>query len=143
VPGVVTNSSASGAGQPRRPVTSNLTDANSEIVRRWWDSACQARKAKHYSMARTVTGVLLDYLERLNMRYPKGRELDDVTRNAIHQVLAELPQAWRPSLTHSRTVQEALDQVFDLKCEIRRRALPNALPASWNWYGDAQHEVDK
>jgi hypothetical protein len=111
-------------------VTSNLTDANSEIVRRWWDSACQARKVKQYSMARTVTDVLLDYL-------------DDVTRNTIHQVLAELPRAWRPSLTHSRTVQEALDQVFDLKCEIRRLALPNALPASWNWYVDAQHEVDK
>ena len=126
----MTNSSASGAGQPRRPVTSNQTDANSEIVRRWWDSACQARKVKQYSMARTVTDLLLDYL-------------DDVTRNAIHQVLAELPQAWRPSLTHSRTVQEALDQVFDLKCEIRRLALPNVLPASWNWYGDAQHEVDK
>ena len=79
-------------------------------------------------MARTVTDVLLDYLERLNMRYPKGREPDHVTRNRIHQVLAELPQAWRPNLTHSRTVQEALDQVFDLKCEIRRRALPKRAP---------------
>jgi hypothetical protein len=34
-------------------------------------------------------------------------------------------------------------RVFDLKCEIRRRALPKALAASWNWYVDAQHEVDK
>jgi hypothetical protein len=82
-------------------------------------------------MARTATDVLLDYLERLNLRYPKGRELDDVIRNAIHQVLAELPQAWRPNLPHCRTVKEV------------RRALPKALPGSWNWYVDAQREVDK
>lgn len=126
---------------PSHPVSSNLTNANSEMVRQWWEGGCQVRVLKRYKRARVLTDTLLDYLERLNVRYPRGRELDELSRDAIQQVLAELPEAWRPSFPHCRTVQEALDQVFDLKGEIRRRALPGSLPASWDWDGDAQQKA--
>lgn len=124
----------------RPPVTSNLNKANSEIVRLWWASASQARTLKQYRKVRLRTDVLLDYLERLNMQYPKGRELDRVARKAIEEVLAELPEAWRPDFPDCRTVQEALDHVFELKSEVRRRALPDGLPASWDWDADAEHQ---
>ncbi len=120
------------------PVSSNLSSANSEIVRLWLDNARQSRPLDQYKRVRLLTDVLLDHLEHLNMRYPKGRELDRVTRDAIQLVLAELPEAWRPSWPHCGTVQEALDQMFELKGEIKRRALPGGLPVDWNWGEDAQ-----
>ncbi|PZR95074.1 MAG: hypothetical protein DLM67_11610 [Candidatus Nephthysia bennettiae] len=119
-------------------MSSNLTNANSEMVRLWWDNARQARALNHYRRVRLLTDLLLEHLERLNMRHARGRELDEVTRDAIQLVLAELPEAWRPGWPPCGTVQEALDQMFELKGEIKRRALPEGLPVGWNWGEDAQ-----
>lgn len=101
-------------------VASNLDKANSEIVRLWWAAEGPTRSLREYRRFRTLTDVLLDILERLNMRYPQGRKLDAATKQAIRDVLAELPDSLRDSFPECATVQEALDGVFDLKTELRR-----------------------
>ncbi|MBJ7601438.1 hypothetical protein [Candidatus Nephthysia bennettiae] len=101
-------------------MASNLDKANSEIVRLWWAAEGPTRSLREYRRFRTLTDVLLDILERLNMRYPQGRKLDAATKQAIRDVLAELPDSLRDSFPECATVQEALDGVFDLKTELRR-----------------------
>ena len=78
---------ASGAGA----VASNLDRTNSEIVRLWWETEGPTRSMRQYRRFRKLTDLLLDYLERLNMRFPQGRRLDETTTKAIEEVLAELP----------------------------------------------------
>jgi DNA polymerase-1 len=70
---------------------------------------------RQYKRFRKLTDLLLDYLERLNMRYPEGRRLDATTTKAIEDVLAELPEPSRKSFPVCHTVQEAVDGVFELK----------------------------
>ena len=114
-------------------MASNLDKANSEIVRLWWETAGPTRSMRQYRRFRKLTDLLLDYLERLNMRYPQGRGLDESTSRAIREVLAELPDPLRTSFPDCGTVQEALDGVFELKKELRRQLIPGAVPALCNW----------
>ena len=114
-------------------MASNLDKANSEIVRLWWETAGPSKSMRQYRRFRDLTDLLLDYLERLNMRYPEGRRLDATVGRAIQDVLAELPDPLRDSFPECDTVQEALDSVFDLKKELRRQFIPDALPALCNW----------
>ena len=120
---------ASGAGA----VASNLDRTNSEIVRLWWETEGPTRSMRQYRRFRKLTDLLLDYLERLNMRFPQGRRLDETTTKAIEEVLAELPDPLRNCFPECTTVQEALDGVFELKKEIRRQLIPDAVPALCNW----------
>jgi hypothetical protein len=114
-------------------VASNLDRANSEIVRLWWETVGPTRSVRQYRRFRKLTDVLLDYLERLNMRYPQGRQIDEPTRRAIQEVLAELPDPLRKSFADCGTVQQAVDGVFELKKELRRQLIPGAVPALCNW----------
>lgn len=114
-------------------VASNLDRANSEIVRLWWETEGPTRSMRQYRRLRKLTDLLLDYLERLNMRYPQGRRLDATATKAIQDVLAELPDPLRTSFPDCGTVQEALDGVFELKKELRRQLIPDAIPALCSW----------
>jgi hypothetical protein len=114
-------------------VASNLDKANSEIVRLWWAAESPTRSMREYRRFRTLTDLLLDHLERLNMRYPQGRKLDAATSQAIKDVLDELPDSLRSSFRECGTVQEALDGVFDLKTELRRQLLPDVIPSLCHW----------
>jgi len=120
---------ASGAGA----VASNLDRTNSEIVRLWWETQGPTRSMRQYRRFRKLTDLLLDYLERLNMRYPQGRELDDSANRTIQDVLAVLPDPLRSSFPECTTVQQALDGVFELKKELRRQLVPDAVPALCSW----------
>jgi hypothetical protein len=88
---------------------------------------------RQYRRYRKLTDLLLDYLERLNMRYPRGRRLDESTNKAIHEALAELPDPLRSAFPDCETVQEALDGVFELKKELRRQLVPGGIPALCSW----------
>jgi hypothetical protein len=114
-------------------LASNLDKANSEIVRLWWAAEGPTRSMREYRRFRTLTDILLDYLERLNMRYPQGRKLDAATNQAIRDVLAELPDPLRNSFRECATVQEALDGVFELKTELRRQLVPDVIPSLCHW----------
>jgi hypothetical protein len=116
-------------------VTSNLVRANVEMVRLSLASARRGRALRQYRRLRHLTDVLLDYLEGLNMRYPEGRDLDETALQAIAGVVGELPREWQLTLPDCETVQEALDQVFELKEEIKRRVMPEGYPAGWDWEG--------
>jgi hypothetical protein len=114
-------------------VASNLNRASAEIVRLWWETEGATRSTRRYRELRARTDLLLDYLERMNMRYPQGRKLDRRARQTIQRVLAELPEPARASFPSCGTVQEALDAVFELKKELRRQLLPDVLPALCSW----------
>jgi hypothetical protein len=114
-------------------VASNLNKANADIVRLWWETEGATRSARQYKRFRTLTDLLLDYLERQNMRYPQGRKLDAAASQTIREVLAELPDPLRQGFPDCQTVQEALDGVFELKKELRRQLVPETVPTLCAW----------
>jgi hypothetical protein len=114
-------------------VSSNLNEANADIVRLWWETEGAARSMRQYRRLRTLTDHLLDYLERQNMRYPQGRRLDAAANQTIQEVLAELPDPLRRAYPDCQTVQEALDGVFELKKELRRQLVPDTVPSLCAW----------
>lgn len=113
-------------------MNSNLDRTNLDIVRLWWATQSNSRALREYRRLRHLTDGLLDHLERLNMEHPHGRELDDATRGAISGVLAQVSAPSRRSFGECRTVQEALDWVFELKGDLRRQALPDEVLLSWD-----------
>jgi hypothetical protein len=123
----------------RRPdMNASLDRTNLDIVRLWWATQRNSRALREYRRLRSLTDGLLDYLERLNMQHPQGRELDDSTRNAIRGVLAEVPGPSQRRFPECRTVQEALDGVFELKGELRRQALPDEVLLRWDCDSDEE-----
>ena len=117
---------------------SNLDRTNLDIVRLWWATQSNSRALREYRRLRLLTDGLLDHLERLNMEHPQGRELDDDTRDAISGVLAQVPAPSRRSFRQCRTVQEALDGVFELKGDLRRQALPDEVLLCWDSDSDEE-----
>jgi len=114
-------------------VASNLNRANADIVRLWWETEGATRSMRQYRRFRTLTDLLLDHLERQNMRHPQGHRLDPATIQAIQDILAELPDPLRQCFPQCETVQQALDSVFELKKELRRQLVPETVPALCAW----------
>jgi hypothetical protein len=97
-------------------VRGRFANANSETAEA--EVATVRRRLEYRAQRRqlALTDGLLGKLERLNL---KGQErLDDVTRRQIGRVMSQLPPPTRLRLRTSRTVQQALDGVFDVQAEL-------------------------
>jgi hypothetical protein len=97
-------------------VRGRFANANSETVEA---EAATVRRRQEYQAQRrqlALTDGLLGKLERLNLN--GEQRLDDVTRRQIGRVMTQLPPPVRLRLRTWRTVQQALDGVFDVQVEL-------------------------
>jgi hypothetical protein len=88
---------------------SETAEAEVTTVRRRVEYRAQRRQL-------ALTDGLLGKLERLNLNGQS--RLDDVTRRQIGRVMTQLPPPLRLRLRTWRTVQQALDGVFDVQAEL-------------------------
>lgn len=69
-----------------------------------------------YRRMLTLTDQLLGHLELLNLHGQKG--IDGVTRRSITATMRELTPSARARFPRARTVQEALDGLFEVQVEL-------------------------
>jgi hypothetical protein len=97
-------------------VHGRFANANSETAEA--EAVAVRRRVQYRAQRRqlALTDRLLGKLERLNL---KGQDrLDDVTRRQIGRVMSQLPPPTRLRLRTWRTVQQALDGVFDVQADL-------------------------
>lgn len=92
-----------------------MSTAVLEIGRTRREDAARRSSAMRYRLAIVASDRAIGRLEELNLRGGGTRAPDAGTRAAVERAVAGLPAAMRGKVKPWRTVQQALDGMFDLQ----------------------------